>query len=161
MRVIRGDSSIVNNIYSYDLFDSNNPNLIHSQVYNNIFTSLNSPSTHATAFTRNIFVNASTINTTNNGNTSVNNLFQTNPLFLNSSASNIHDNNYRLYAGSPGKNYGTDGSDVGFYGGEFPFVLLESGAMQLPTIRSLQVSGIVKQGGQVRVISTISNASNN
>jgi hypothetical protein len=45
------------------------------------------------------------------------------PLFQNvtNSDSYVTTFNYRLAAGSPGKNAGTDGTDLGIYGGSYPF----------------------------------------
>ncbi|GHM99754.1 hypothetical protein WSM22_12440 [Cytophagales bacterium WSM2-2] len=46
-----------------------------------------------------------------------------NPLFVSNSDFNNYNNvfNYRLQSGSPGHNTGTDGTDLGIYGGTYPF----------------------------------------
>jgi hypothetical protein len=51
------------------------------------------------------------------------NLVGTNPLFVNVPNNDTYNAtyNYRLQASSPGKNYATDGTDVGIYGGSYPF----------------------------------------
>lgn len=51
------------------------------------------------------------------------NLTGTNPLFVNVPDNNTYNitYNYRLQSSSPGKNYATDGTDVGIYGGSYPF----------------------------------------
>lgn len=51
------------------------------------------------------------------------NLIGTNPLFVNVPDNNSYNitYNYRLQPSSPGKNYATDGTDVGIYGGSYPF----------------------------------------
>jgi len=51
------------------------------------------------------------------------NLVGTNPLFVNVPNFDTYNAtyNYRLQASSPGKNYATDGTDVGIYGGSYPF----------------------------------------
>jgi len=45
------------------------------------------------------------------------------PLFENVTNNDTYNNtfNYRLKTGSPGKNAGTDGTDLGIYGGSYPF----------------------------------------
>ncbi|MCK6616659.1 MAG: hypothetical protein L6Q51_03355 [Cyclobacteriaceae bacterium] len=51
------------------------------------------------------------------------NLTGTNPLFVNVPNNDTYNitYNYRLQSSSPGKNYATDGTDVGIYGGSYPF----------------------------------------
>jgi hypothetical protein len=45
------------------------------------------------------------------------------PLFENVTNNDTYNDtfNYRLKTGSPGKNAGTDGTDLGIYGGSYPF----------------------------------------
>lgn len=70
---------------------------------------------------------------TNSNNTLGGNLFQQNPLFVlpkdfitvasysfNTTGSNFA--NFHLQTNSPGRNYGTDGTDIGIYGGSHPWV---------------------------------------
>ncbi|MDW8332413.1 MAG: hypothetical protein RMK43_12225, partial [Cyclobacteriaceae bacterium] len=56
-------------------------------------------------------------------NTGSGNLTGTNPLFVNVPNNDTYNAtyNYRLQSGSPGRNYATDGTDVGIYGGSYPF----------------------------------------
>lgn len=56
-------------------------------------------------------------------NTGSGNLTGTNPLFVNVPNNYTYNAsyNYRLQSGSPGRNYATDGTDVGIYGGSYPF----------------------------------------
>ncbi len=51
------------------------------------------------------------------------NIVGTNPLFVNVTNFDTYSTtaNYRLQASSPGKNAATDGTDIGIYGGSFPF----------------------------------------
>ncbi len=51
------------------------------------------------------------------------NLTGTNPLFVNVPNNDTYDitYDYRLQSASPGKNFATDGTDVGIYGGSYPF----------------------------------------
>ena len=55
--------------------------------------------------------------------TTANNLENIDPLFTNENGDLTfsYDEEYSLSASSPGKNYGTDGTDVGIYGGAFPW----------------------------------------
>lgn len=58
---------------------------------------------------------------TNNGGTF--NIFNADPVFVSAVISDVfsYSQNYRLQASSPGKYYGTDGTDVGIYGGNKPW----------------------------------------
>jgi len=54
----------------------------------------------------------------------VNNLDNTNPLFTvapTGTENDFYDNDYSLMAGSPGINYGTDGTNIGVFGNNFLF----------------------------------------
>jgi hypothetical protein len=66
-------------------------------------------------------------------NTGDNNILNQNPQFLYYEGANTHSythtnpptgpfNNFNLSSGSPGKNVGSDGTDIGIYGGNTPFV---------------------------------------
>lgn len=53
-----------------------------------------------------------------------NNLDNTNPMFVNAPTTTENDfygNDYHLAAGSPGINYGTDGTNIGIFGNNFLF----------------------------------------
>lgn len=92
------------------------------QILNNIFYK-NNPGfvTYASCtFIKNIYYltnNPIPTNATSSGNLNVN------PLFVNfpAAGSNFNwQNDYHLQAGSPGINYGTDGRDLGMWGGQVP-----------------------------------------
>ncbi|MFN3839420.1 MAG: hypothetical protein ACK4RF_01820 [Cyclobacteriaceae bacterium] len=70
----------------------------------------------------NIF-EATYIGTGGGSNSGSGNLVGTNPLFENVPNNDTYNitYNYRLQSGSPGKNYATDGTDLGIYGGSYPF----------------------------------------
>jgi hypothetical protein len=78
----------------------------------------------------------------------------------NTSASPAFSNtdNYRLSATSPGKNYGTDGKDIGVYGGIFNFTM-GGEPPSVPVIRAMNLQGstTVPAGTpiNVNVISTV------
>ena len=59
------------------------------------------------------------------GNLGSGNLINTNPLFVNYPLAGGAAYNYtfdlHLQTGSPGKNFGTDGTDIGIYGGWMPY----------------------------------------
>ena len=58
-------------------------------------------------------------------------------------------NNYRLKATSPGKNAGTDGKDIGIYGGATPY---RDGAVPPnPSVRSQQIDAETTPSGTLRV----------
>jgi hypothetical protein len=143
-----------------DSFDPTNPDRITTNVYNNIFTAGLYNSVSTTAFNNNLFTSDVTIDTEGTGNMDTNNLFETDPLFTNPSPNNIFDRDYSLMPASPGAGFGTDGTDVGIFGGNFPFVTLENGLMVLPVVREMSVTGVVSEGGQVRLEAVLSNASN-
>lgn len=155
-------------------YDPNKPSLVLVNVYNNIFLT-NAISANHTSFTRNVFDRVYAPSSVNTAVSFTENITgeELDPRFiqgslneLTTSVANIvstgsFEGNYRLAANSPGKNYGTDGSDVGIYGGTYPFVQLDRGIVVLPSIRRLNVTGVVREGGEIRIEGTVSNASNN
>ena len=59
---------------------------------------------------------------------------------------------FRLKDTSPGKNYGIDGSDIGVYGGDFPFP--DQSILSItnfPFISEINTSGVVLEGGDITV----------
>jgi hypothetical protein len=58
-------------------------------------------------------------------------------------------NNYRLLDNSPGKNAGTDGTDIGIYGGRFPWK--DGGLPANPHIESKFVNGTTDNNGNLNV----------
>jgi len=62
-----------------------------------------------------------------------------------------YSNNYMLSTTSPGHNAGTDGTDIGIYGTNFPF-RMEGYPQDFPRIQSIQVSNtIVPVGGTMEI----------
>lgn len=53
------------------------------------------------------------------------------------------NNNFHLKSTSPGKNAGTDGKDLGIYGGDYPFI--DDGAPALPTVYYMKISPTASQ----------------
>jgi len=78
------------------------------------------------------------------------------PEFEGTSANNLNTAsiflvNLRLKSSSPGKNYGTDGSDVGIYGGMYPMPNL-TGEPRLPQITEFNIqNAVVPKDGTIKV----------
>ena len=100
-------------------------------VTNNIFYGFAPNSTSGTTFERNTYTNNISIGTTNNalppavtgtGNTGSGNKPSENPLFVNAPLNTAYTGNedFNLPAGSPAKNAGFDGTDMGITGGAYP-----------------------------------------
>lgn len=156
-------------------YDNSTPNQIRVNVYNNILMT-NSITANHTSFTRNVFDRVYSPNLVNTAVTFSDNITgeELDPRFIQGSLNDLATNagfnlpngtsftgNYRLAANSPGKGYGTDGSDVGIYGGTYPFEQLDRGLVVLPSVRRLNVSGVVREGGEIRIEATVSNATSN
>jgi len=78
------------------------------------------------------------------------NLNNTDPEFINGNTSNYDpDGNYRLGPTSPGKNAGTDGTDIGIYGGPYPFV--DGGIPPIPQILLMHVSNPVPLNSDIDI----------
>ncbi len=59
---------------------------------------------------------------------------------------------FSLQATSPGKNAGTDGTDIGIYGGAKPFVDM-TGSPAIPQMKSIQIlNPVIPAGDSLRVI---------
>lgn len=91
----------------------------------------------------------------NNGSGNINN---TNPAFVSGPAvytavnsDLLYNYNWHLTAGSPGHLAGSDGTDIGMYGGPYPFPNFET-ITRLPQMRFLQIyNPTVQPGGTLRV----------
>jgi hypothetical protein len=91
------------------------------------------------------------------GNTGSGNLNNTPPGFVDASIpastvgqSVIWNYNWHIATGSPAHNGGTDGTDIGVYGGTYPYPNM-TGATHIPQMQVLNVSGTVPQGGNLNV----------
>lgn len=87
-----------------------------------------------------------------NGNTESNNFLDQDPQFIafpsSGSGNYSFEFNLRLRDSSPGKGAGSDGTDIGIYGGLFPF---DDTGTSLPVIRTLNTPGLVNQGSDLQV----------
>lgn len=174
---VNGHSNIIirNNIFSKAyITDSNQPTVL---IANNVF--LSNSLSEALSFmsnaiiANNIFLGATPKGSSVDANTFSNNItyqtsydtipFGTNmgsgnfvaqdPQFVNvlSNAFN-YSYDFSLQATSPGKNAGTDGSDVGIYGGTSPFVDM-TGSPAIPQMKSITIMNpVIPVGDSLQVI---------
>lgn len=128
-------------------------------VANNIFFGMR-PSSNTSRFERNIFNNNLTVGNDNNSfpingsNTGSNNLEGINPQFISLSASsNSWDFNWDpgLQQGSPAIGAGSDGTDIGLFGGSLPFNSLYTGGTPLPLIHVLNTNGTIQPGQDLQI----------
>ncbi len=97
-----------------------------------------------------------------NGTTLSGNIVNSNPLFTTYPLTNgfHYTDNYVLQAGSPGKNTGSDGKDIGLYGGTDGINFRMGGDPAIPQIRQMNVTNSVLPAGtpvNVNIISTRKN----
>jgi hypothetical protein len=157
-----GGTNLVNNNNFTGAFYINSLAILatsYVQYYNNIFNNLNFAGQNVVILaTNNIYINNTfTKNLTyfisntlpplyNNNNNGTGNINNQNPLFTNAptygipfSADSIVSYNFRLLPASPGKNTGTDGTDMGVYGGTaYPFKN-DQGISALPQVIQLNI----------------------
>ncbi|MCX7987607.1 MAG: hypothetical protein N2662_11780 [Bacteroidales bacterium] len=145
---------ILNNLFLYysstQFYNINNAN-----IYNNIFYA-NVVSVYGSA--NNVFNNNISYNSTNftlppSGNSGTGNIQQTDPQFISQSTipapgsgtiaiGDLKSYNWRLKATSPAKSAGTDGSDLGIYGGSYPWPDF-SGMPNVPVIEKFYIKNPV------------------
>jgi len=144
---------ITNNLFmGYSVYAMNN--ISNALITNNIFwgsTPVYAGVTNCT-FTKNM-----TFQTNNNvipygSNAGTGNLINANPLFTNAWNTAVnYTYNYQLLSSSPGKNAGTDGTDIGLYGGVAPMPGL-GGVPRIPRITQFDLQySVVPQGGSLNV----------
>lgn len=114
-------------IISNNLFVCNNgqafSTCVNTTITNNIFYYSNVTGATYSTFSNNIGYGISTtvLQGSNTGNGNLN----SQPLFLYEYSTTDHSfndlNKYKLKSNSPGKNAGTDGTDMGIYGGQYPW----------------------------------------
>jgi hypothetical protein len=118
--------SVWNAILTNNIFVRSSGNLFYNEVvfcvFNKNISNQNTIGPSAQYSPTNVF--EATYTATGGGaNSGSGNLTGTNPLFVNVPNNDTYNitYNYRLQSSSPGKNYATDGTDVGIYGGSYPF----------------------------------------
>ncbi len=134
-------------------------NVFNATVNNNIFicntASLVTNKMSNNSFNNNISycVNSSqTYTLPPSGNTGSGNKSNQNPSFINGTISSTYDisKDYHLQAASTGKNAGTDGTDIGQYGGTNPFIW--GGAFTIPKVSQITISNpIINQGTTINI----------
>ncbi len=86
------------------------------------------------------------------GNTGTGNFQDTNPGFITGTTTSIYDYtlDYHLQPSSAGKNAGTDGTDIGPYGGTEPFIW--GGAFSIPKVTQITISNpVINQGTTINI----------
>jgi hypothetical protein len=154
-----GNSLIINNIITYylmylkrsSILISNNlfyggymSNLLYCTLNNNIFYGTSTDNADYCTFNNNISIGGSQTTFIYDHNTGGNNLEDVDPQFMSVTSSGFsYDDDYRLKATSPGKNAGTDGTDIGIYGGSYPFPAfgdaLYTGMPDIPQILEMNI----------------------
>lgn len=130
---------------------SNGENLLFS---NNIFFNSNQISTNNSTFNNNLFTRQDPVVTSPNlpvSNSFSNNLFGTDPKFVNTAFSTgfSFQNDYNLQPDSPAIGAGTDGRDLGVYGGQG---FSNTGEPPLPIVTDLLIkNSTLDQNGQLQV----------
>jgi hypothetical protein len=129
-------------------------------IANNIFFYVNPvPNITSCVFSNNLSFNSSPISLPPAGNTGSGNI---NPAtlgvvgFTDATITNyvnqntVWNYNWKFKVSSPGHNGGTDGTDIGVYGGAYPYPNM-SGATRIPQMTLMNVGGIVPVGGTLPV----------
>ncbi|MCE3295728.1 MAG: hypothetical protein K0R65_1442 [Crocinitomicaceae bacterium] len=151
---------ISNNVFLRSYISS----VSYANITNNLFIEVPQPvSSYFTGtqntYNKNIFIYADPINFQNfplSGNTGVGNLNTTAGQFvstvpLNVSLSDSRSYNWQLNGSSIGADYGTDGTDVGIYGGSFPMPNM-SGVCTMPQMVSMDIqNSVIPQNGTLDV----------
>jgi hypothetical protein len=129
-----GEGTYENNIFLYDYVFS--PTWPTGTYLNNLFVALNPP------------MNSSIL---------INNIFgqPLTTIFVNytSGSINFYQSDFHLQASSPGNNAGTDGTDVGIFGGDFPFKW--NTIPENPRVVNSQIGGVTNNEGKLPVQITV------
>lgn len=132
-------------------------NVYNATISNNIF--ICNSSTSSSSMANNTFLNnlsywdaSNLYNLPPTSNTGTGNISNQNPQFETGLASGAYDYSldYHLKTTSPGHNAGTDGTDIGPYGGTSPFVW--GGAFSIPKVTEMIIKNpIINQGTNINV----------
>jgi hypothetical protein len=124
-------------------------------ITNNIFSgaSANGTSVNTNTFNNNITYQTANDVIPSGTNTGSGNLTATNPLYTNVLTNTFnYTYDYTLQAASPGKNAGTDLTDIGVYGGMAPFIDL-TGSPAIPQMKSISIlNPMIPVGDSLQVI---------
>ena len=145
---------ISNNIFLGSSFTAFS-NISNALIANNIFSGStpNGTGVNNNTMSNNITYQTSSDIIPSGTNTGSGNLVAQNPMFVNVPANNFnYSYNFALDSISPGKNAGTDGTDIGIYGGVMPFVDL-TGAPSIPQVKSVSIQNpVITVGDSLQVI---------
>jgi hypothetical protein len=145
---------LINNLFLYysstEFSSISNANIFNNIFYANGVTVYNSINN---VFNNNISYNSSDFTLPPAGNSGTGNIQQTDPQFVSQSTipapgsgtvtiDNLKNYDWRLKATSPGKNAGTDGTDIGIYGGSYPWPGF-TGMPNLPVIEKFYIKNPV------------------
>ncbi|TAL59713.1 MAG: hypothetical protein EPN85_08790 [Bacteroidetes bacterium] len=146
---------VINNVFLGNAYSTSLENVSNALIANNIFSG---PTPNGTNVSNNTFSNNITYQTSNNTipsgtNTGSGNLVAQNPLFTNVPTNFFsYSYDYTLTATSPGKNTGTDGTDIGIYGGVAPFVDM-TGTPAIPQVKNLTIlNPVISVGDTLQII---------
>lgn len=126
-------------------------NVSNALIANSIFYGMAPQGCNNSTFSNNI-----TFNTTSNTlpygtNSGSGNLSGTNPQFVNATQYVFdYNQDYRLQSSSPGKNAGTDATDIGLYGGGAPMPAY-GGEPSIPQIKTFTVAPVVKKNSTLQI----------
>jgi len=136
---------ITNNLYFYTTVSSNFTIQDFSTIANNIFLNVH-PNTSFSTFNNNLIFNSGNDVLPYGNNTGSGNINGSAPIFVNDGGGNYNGINlgydYRLSAASPGNDAGTDGTDIGPFGGIDPLVDL-TGTPPVPQIKNFNINNSV------------------
>jgi hypothetical protein len=136
---------ITNNLYFYVSPSTNFVIQDFTTIANNIFLNLH-PNTNFSTFNNNLIFNSGNDVLPYGNNTGSGNFNGQAPIFVNDGGGNYNGINlsydYHLTAGSPGHNGGTDGTDIGPFGGIDPMMDL-TGTPPVPQIKVFNITNTV------------------
>lgn len=144
---------IANNVFIRNANNANALNNIeNSGIQNNVFYGVSAQGAKTSTFSNNISYQNTTTFLPYGDNSGANNLVNADPKFTKFPAGGDvfkYEYDFRLQASSPGKNTGTDGTDVGIYGGKG---FSETGEPPLPQIRDFFIrNGVVAPNGKLTI----------
>lgn len=142
---------IINNLFLYYNSSSMFYNVSNANIYNNIFyaNSVTVYNSVNNVFNNNLSYNTSDYTLPPAGNSGTGNIQQTDPKFVSQATipapgsgtvamANLKDYDWHLQGTSSGKNAGTDGTDLGIYGGSYPWPGF-TGMPNLPVIENFYI----------------------
>lgn len=119
-------------------------------IQNNIFQNADPVGASSSTFNNNITFAGTATALPYGTNSGTANQVGVNPLFTKYTTGGFtYDHDFHLRTGSPGKNAGTDGTDIGLYGG---LGYSETGEPPIPVVRSFTIqNGVVAPGGKLKI----------